>query len=156
MSKVLIVDNSSQEVRRLQNLLAREGLETEVFHTGLEGERALSESSTAFVAAFILWDLPGSIHGFDLLTKCRDRWPEMPVVIMSSTLDAAMATRAHALGARDFLERPLDSERILSCLRSLLEEQDPLSPVVLQLRHKILGESPISSRKIVPSPACSK
>src|SRR6185503_97268 len=51
-------------------------------------------------------------------------------------------TRARILGAEDFLEKPLDSERIKSSLRSLLTKADPVSPVVVELQKKILGDSP--------------
>ena len=66
----------------------------------------------------------------------------MPVVIVSSVLDATLATRAFALGAHDFLQKPLDPERVKTCLDSLLNELDPYLPLVERLKETILGESP--------------
>ena len=142
MSKILVVDNSLLDTQRLQHLLAKEGLTSEVYLSGAEANDALYERAEGFLAAFILWDLAGRVSGFDLLIKCHRIWPAMPIVVMSSTLDAAMASCAVALGARDFLEKPLDSERITSCLKTLLYERDPTSPIVMQLRKNIIGESP--------------
>lgn len=142
MDKILVVDNSARDASRLQQLLVAEALTAEVCHSGVEAEQALKENSDGFAAAFILWDLIGPVSGFDLLSECKQLWPEMPVVVMSDAIDAAMATRAYVLGARDFLEKPLDSKRLLSCIRTLRAERDPLSPLVMKLRERVLGESP--------------
>jgi DNA-binding NtrC family response regulator len=140
MVKVLIVENSARDSKRFKNLLEREGVEVEVCVSGEAADRILTSSS--FAAAIILWDMPGPVTGADLLIKCQRLYPNMPVVVTSESLDASMATRAYAFGARDFLEKPFDSERIRSSLRSLLSEKDPLSPLVLELQERILGESP--------------
>lgn len=141
MLKVLVIDSSARDAQRFQKLLVKEGVEVEVCLSGAEAERLLTSSTDGFSVAVVLWDLVGPITGADLLIMCRRLWPAMPVVVTSESLDASMATRAYAFGARDFLEKPIDSERIVACLHSLLTEQDPLSPLVLDLREKILGRS---------------
>lgn len=142
MDKILVVDNSARDAARLRQLLAEEGLVVEVCNSGTDGELALKENSDGFAAAFIVWDLTGSVSGFDLLNECKRLWPDMPVVVMSDAIDAAMATRAYVLGAREFLEKPIDSARLLSCIRTLRAERDPLSPLMMKLRERVLGESP--------------
>ncbi len=142
MLKVLIVDNSARDAERFRNLLAKEGAELEVCLTGAAAKAAIDANAGGFAAAVILWEIPGPPFGFDLLSQCRQRWPETPVVVMSGALDAALAARAFALGAIDFLEKPLDSERIKTSLQALLAAGDPESPVVKQLRQTLLGESP--------------
>jgi len=142
MLKFLVVDNSARDAQRFQSLLAKEGVGVEICLSGIDAERLLTSSADGFAAAVILWDLMGPISGSDLLRQCHRLWPDMPVIVMSDSLDASMATRAHAFGARDFLAKPLDSERIRSCLRELLSVQDPLSPLIVDLRARILGQSP--------------
>lgn len=142
MHKVLVIDSPARDAERFGRILAKDGWEATVCGSGAEAESLISEAKTAFAAALILWEIPGPPFGFDLLMRCRKVWPEMPVVIVSGRLDASLAVRAAHLGARDFLEKPLDSERVLACLRRLLAERDPLSPLVEQVRKTILGESP--------------
>jgi DNA-binding NtrC family response regulator len=72
----------------------------------------------------------------------------MPVVVMSGTLDVSLAVRASVLGAKDFLEKPVDSERIRSCIELLLAEQDPDSALVSELRETIKGDSPALLRTL--------
>jgi DNA-binding NtrC family response regulator len=140
MRKIFIVDNSVRDTQRFSDLLALENLAVEVSVSGEQAQKLLRENSQGFEAAFILWDLPGKVSGYDLMVICRQRWPEMPIVMMCSALDAAMATQASALGAKDFLEKPLESERIRSCVRSLFEKPPP-SPLVMELQKNIVGES---------------
>jgi two-component system, NtrC family, response regulator AtoC len=141
MQKVLLVDSSARDARRLRDLLAKDGIELEFCSSGAEAERWLL-STESFSAAIILWELAGSMSGSDLLIKSRKLRPEMPVVITSELLDFSLATRAHGFGARKFLLKPFDSDEFLTCIRSLLNTDDPLSPLVEKLREEILGESP--------------
>ncbi len=142
MHKVLVIDSPARDAERFGRVLAKDGWEATVCGSGAEAESVISEANVAFAAALILWEIPGPPFGFDLLMRCRKVWPEMPAVIVSGRLDASLAVRAAHLGASDFLEKPLDSERVLACLRRLLAERDPLSPLVEQVRKTILGESP--------------
>jgi DNA-binding NtrC family response regulator len=58
---------------------------------------------------------------------------------MTGSLDATLATRAYALGARDCLEKPIDSERLKACLLEIAGCQDPLLPLVTRMRELPLG-----------------
>lgn len=142
MHKVLVIDSPARDAERFGRILVKDGWETTVCESGAEAESVISEANVAFAAALILWEIPGPPFGFDLLMRCRKIWPEMPAVVVSGRLDASLAARAVYLGARDFLEKPLDSERVMACLRGLLAERDPFSPLVEAVRQTILGESP--------------
>lgn len=141
MNRVLIADDSARDATRLGGLLGQIGLTAVVCASGGEAERLVASAGGDFAAAMILWEVPGPPSGFELLAQCRQRMPATPVVVMSGTLDAALAARAFALGARDFLEKPLDAERVKSCVESLLAAQDPVSPLVVRLREVMVGES---------------
>lgn len=143
MAKVLIADNSERDAERLRALLRQLGLTAEVCASGAEADRLIETSTDDYEGAMILWEIPGPPSGFELLVRCRQRRPAMPVIVISGTLDATLAARAFALGARDFLEKPLDTERVKSCVESLLAAQDPLSPLVMRLRELMIGESPV-------------
>jgi len=143
MNKILVVESDARDAERFQTLLANEEIKIALCDSGAAAERVITaDRKQEFIAAIILWEIPGPPFGFSLLARCRQVWPDAPVVVVSGMLDAALATRAFALGARDFLEKPLESERVKSCLQSLLAKQDLLSPLVDELRRTIIGESP--------------
>lgn len=141
MRKILVVESDAHDAARFQSLLANEDFEVVLCDSGAAVERVIVPGGDDFVAAIILWEIGKPPVGFSLLTRCRQAWPDVPVVIVSGMLDAALAARAFALGARDFLEKPLDSERIKSCLQTLLAKHELLSPLIDELRRTIVGES---------------
>ncbi len=142
MRKVLVVESDSRTAARFQSLLYKDGFEIVLCDTGAAAELVIKSGNSEFVAAIILWEIPGPPFGFGLLAQCREVWPNVPVVIVSGMLDVTLATRAHTLGASDYLEKPLDSDRVSYCLRSLLKKDDPDLPLVDKLRQTIIGGSP--------------
>ncbi len=141
MPKVILVDNSERDVDRLRQLLARDGITAELCHSGAAAQQALAGAGESYAAALILWELAGPPVGSELLAQCRSRWPQMPVVVMSGSLDASLATRAFALGARDFLEKPIEKERLRSCLQRLLAATNHDTEEFRKLRDSLIGES---------------
>jgi two-component system NtrC family response regulator len=149
MARVLIVDNSSKDGRRYENLLLTEAAGVTLCASGTDALTALTESGKdAYAAAIVLWEIPGPPFGADILAHCRRLCPNMPVVVVTGALDASLATRAQALGARDFLEKPIDGERLRDSIRRLLAESNPLSPLVDEMRRMILGNSPALLRTL--------
>lgn len=142
MRKILVVESDEHDAARFQTLLANEDFEVTLCNSGAAAEGIIVPMRSDFVAAFILWEIAGPPFGFSLLARCRQAWPDAPVVMVSGMLDASLAARAFTLGARDFLEKPLDSERIISCLQILLAKHELLSPMIDELRRTIVGESP--------------
>ena len=142
MPKILLVESDTHDADRFRALLASEEFETVICASGAAAENILSSRGPEeFAAAIILWEIPGPPFGFSLLLQCRQEWPAVPVVVASGMLDARLATRAVQLGAADFLEKPVESGRVKSCLKSLLAKHNSFSPLVEALRRKIIGES---------------
>jgi DNA-binding NtrC family response regulator len=142
MRRILVADSSPRDAQRLLSLIEDAGLKAEVCVSGAEVERHLGGGEPDWAAVIILWEIPGPPFGPELLVRSRRLMPDAPVVVVSSALDAALATRAYALGARDFLQKPLDMHRVRSCLDSLFAEQDPYVALVKRLNERILGSSP--------------
>ncbi len=69
--------------------------------------------------------MPGG-DGIDLLTRVK-RAPQtksVPVIVMSADANPDLPQRALALGASDFLHKPLDLEQLLASLKSSLQLTD--------------------------------
>lgn len=137
-----MVENSARDGTRFKTLLDKQGFITTICTSGIEAESVLNESISTFSAVVILWEIPGPPSCFDLLIKCKKEEPTLPLIVISSTLDVSLAARAYALGANDFLEKPIDAERLISCLQNLLIERNNWSPIIEQLQDRIAGQSP--------------
>jgi DNA-binding NtrC family response regulator len=115
--RVLIIDDEKNIRTTLARGLDLEGFVVEGAETGQAG-LALTES---FQPDLILLDLKlPDMTGLDVLEQVRAR-AEPPAVVMMSghgTLDAAV--RATRLGALDFLEKPVEMERLLLTVKNAL------------------------------------
>ena len=143
MKTALVIENSPRDAARLCSVLEVDfGFETEVCDTGAKAEAIIRARPSQIAAVLILNEIHGPPFCFELLILCRKTLSEdVPVIVVSSSLDASLATRAFALGARDFLEKPLDIERVKSSLERLLFPQNPELPAVKALNETILGNS---------------
>ncbi|HLG54200.1 MAG TPA: sigma-54 dependent transcriptional regulator [Vicinamibacterales bacterium] len=136
----LVVDDDHRDADRLRSILFAEGLDAEICASGKEAEASLTRAAQGFQVALVLWEIGGPPFGFELVRRCRALWPTMPVVVMSGTLDASLAARAFAFGARDFLAKPLDGARVKACIRDLLSDIDPLLAFIDLLREERLTD----------------
>ena len=141
MSKIIVADSSERDAERFQSIIEKAGLAAQVCSSGAELADYLDGVVEDVVGVFLEWEIPGPPFGFELLVRSRHKFPEVPVVIVSSAFDASVAARADKLGAYDFLEKPLDPERVRACLQSLLRVSDPLSLLVENLKTRVIGDS---------------
>jgi CheY-like chemotaxis protein len=75
-------------------------------HEAAEGNAALERlRTTKFGIIFLDYNMPG-LNGIETLSEIKRLNPAVAVVMMTSTLDNAIADRAHAAGALAFLKKP--------------------------------------------------
>ena len=140
MSKqVLIVDDEESIRVSLGKLLSYEKYGT---FTAPEGESALQIVSDERIDIVLLdIKMPG-MDGLEVLGKMKEIRPELPVIIISGHGTISTAVEATKLGAFDFLEKPIDLERMLLTLRNGIK-QGELSTQNVRLRKQISGDTEI-------------
>jgi CheY-like chemotaxis protein len=62
--------------------------------------------------------MPG-MDGLTLLGQIKQRWPEIPVMMVTAYGDDERRRRAAEFGAAEFLTKPVDFERLKQQLREL-------------------------------------
>ncbi len=68
-------------------------------------------------------NMPG-MDGLALLHEIKERWPQLPVMMVTAYGDEERRRRAHEYGAAEFMTKPVDFEFLKQELRQL-----PQSPV---------------------------
>jgi DNA-binding response OmpR family regulator len=136
-STVLIVDDEASLRQSLSLVLKSGGYRVTTASSAAEANQFLKAG--AFDLAFLDLKMP-EVDGLTLLREIRRLYPHMPVLILTAhaTLDSAM--EAVRLGARDYLLKPIDPERILARAKEVVEEsQQParLRQVVSQIQELI-------------------
>ncbi|HKJ26382.1 MAG TPA: response regulator transcription factor [Anaerolineales bacterium] len=117
---ILIVDDEENLRLTLSRVLTKAGFTVTTAASGEEALRLLQAG--AYELAFIDLMMPG-MGGLALLGELRKFYPDMPVLILTAhaTLDSAIeAVRA---GARDYLVKPADPDRIIARVRDILKER---------------------------------
>ncbi len=144
MADVLIVDDEEGVRRALRQLLEYDGHDVREAGTGGEGLTAIQRATPDLV--FLDVKMP-RVDGLEILPRIHDIDPAVPVVMISGHGTIETAVEATRKGAWDFLEKPLDTDRVLLTLRNALErrglerENERLRTEV-EARHEIVGESP--------------
>ena len=144
MSRILVVDDEKPVRDALLLILEYEKFTVLFAEDGARCLHALeSRSTTGNGIDAVLLDIkmPG-MDGMEVLQEIRRRYPELPVIMISGHGTIETAVEATKKGAFDFLQKPLDRDRILITVRNALEQQK-LSHEVHQIREKIEGKERI-------------
>ncbi len=145
---ILIVDDEPAILDTLANVLQDEG-----YHvvTADSGRAALSRLQHEMPAVILLDIWMPDRDGLDTLQQIKQRHPEATVIMMSGHGSIETAVRATKLGAYDYIEKPLSSEKVLLVLRhAITEQQLTVENLTLRAaidrRFEILGTSPAIQR----------
>ncbi len=115
---ILIVDDEKSICASLEGILADEGYEVTSAHDGEQALKAVEEEAPDLVLLDI-W-MPGK-DGMEVLELIKQRWTGLPVIMISGHGTVETAVKATKLGAYDFIEKPLDMDKILLSVRNALE-----------------------------------
>jgi two-component system, NtrC family, nitrogen regulation response regulator NtrX len=115
--RVLIVDDEAGIRQALKQVLEYESLEVRVAASGGEAITVYSEFRPHLV--FLDVKMAG-LDGLETLTRLRDLDPRAQIVMISGHGTIATAVEATQRGAFDFLEKPLDTDRLLLTVRNAL------------------------------------
>jgi two-component system nitrogen regulation response regulator NtrX len=118
--RILVVDDERSIRDILAQVLGYEGYEVA---TAASGGEALS-SYRARPADLVILDVKmQGIDGLDTLAQLRQQDPEVRVVMISGHATIATAVQAVKQGAFDFLEKPLDADRLLVTVQRAMEHR---------------------------------
>ncbi|HUF13643.1 MAG TPA: sigma-54 dependent transcriptional regulator [Longimicrobiales bacterium] len=120
MARILVIDDEEGIRKVLRQLLEYEGHEVRTAAGGGEGLTAFDE----FEPAVTFLDVKmARMDGLEVLERIRRDHPAALVVMISGHGSIETAVEATRRGAYDFLEKPLDTDRILVTLRNALQQQ---------------------------------
>jgi two-component system nitrogen regulation response regulator NtrX len=145
---ILVVDDEEGIRRSLKGILEDEGHEVLCAADGDEALRWLEDEGPEMVLLDI-W-MPGQ-DGLSVLRQIKERWPSIPVVMISGHGSIELAVRAIKMGAYDFIEKPLSLDKIVVTVQNALsyarlEEENLRLRKQVQPQEEITGNSPAIRR----------
>lgn len=144
-AQILLVDDEKRICTSLTGILKDEGYKVRAVH---DGQTALTvlEDHLPDLMLLDLW-MPG-MDGLQVLELVKQRYPNLPVIVISGHGNIETAVKAAKLGAYDFLEKPLSLEKTLILVeraldqRRLLQENLDLRKRV-ERKYEMIGNSRI-------------
>ncbi len=144
MPRILIIDDEKSIRNTLKEILEYEKYEVEIAEDGPQGIEILNSSKIDAVLCDI--KMP-KMDGIEVLSNIIKEYSEIPVIMISGHGDIETAVDSLKKGAFDYIQKPLDLNRLLVTLRNGLDK----SKLVIEtktLRKKIskayemVGDSP--------------
>jgi len=161
--QILLIDDERAIRRALREILEFENCQVHEAESGVQALQLLEQSSFDLIFSDI--KMP-HMDGIELLEQIKKKNLETPIVMISGHGNVETAVGAIKLGAFDFIEKPLDLNRILVLLRQvkdrnhLVEQTVQLKQVVKKIKGThIIGQTPAVQEitamidKVAPSDA---
>ena len=142
--RILVIDDESAVRDSLKMTLEYDGYDVMLAATGEEGVKLVEREAPDLV--FLDIKMPG-MDGLEVLQKLRHFVEVTPVVVISGHADISTAVEATKLGAFDFIEKPLERERVLVTVRNAvdtrrLKTENKSYRRDAEKKHQIVGDSP--------------
>ena len=141
MKPVWIIDDDRSIRWVFEKALARENIAFKTFSSADEALSMLASETPQVIVSDIR--MPGE-SGLKLLQQAKERYPHLPVIIMTAYSDLESAVAAFQGGAYEYLPKPFDVDHAVELIRRALEEsvrQDEV-PVAAETAPEILGQAP--------------
>lgn len=143
MARILVVDDEEGIRRVLRQLLEYEGHEVRVAGGGAEALEIFAEMRPDLTFLDVKM---ARMDGLEVLGRMRELDPTAVVVMISGHGTIETAVEATRRGAYDFLEKPLDTDRILLTIRNALRhrglaEENARLRGQIESRYEIVGSS---------------
>jgi FixJ family two-component response regulator len=121
-ASIAVLDDEPAYRQALSRLLKTHGLHVQPFATSEEFFAAAA--AQPFACLLLDLHMPGA-SGFDVLSAIKSRGLPTPVILMTGHDQPSSATTARALGAVNFLLKPLDETVLLAALHAAVPSLQP-------------------------------
>jgi DNA-binding NtrC family response regulator len=144
---LLVVDDEKNMRASLKGILGSEGFSVRPIESAEEALRVLErEEFFLIISDYRL----GGMNGGEFLKICRERWPNLPTIVITAYATPKLAAEAIKAGAFDYLPKPFEPEELLNVVSRCAERYRLLKEnATLRARsgetyriEDIIGESP--------------
>ena len=138
--KILIIDDERSIRNSLREILSDEGYEVEVAEDGAEGLKAATASHYDVIFCDIKMPV---MDGTEVLSKLAEEEIDSAIVMISGHADIGTAVDCIKKGAFDFIEKPLDLNRILITIKNATDK------ATLTTQNKVLKKKVFGTARMI-------
>ncbi|MBI4720750.1 MAG: response regulator [Chitinivibrionia bacterium] len=108
--KILLVDDEVEFTNALAERMQTRGLEVDAVDSGMAALEAARGKD--FSAIILDLSMPG-MDGIETLKRLREENPDLQIIVLTGRATVEKGVEAMKLGALDFLEKPVDIQKIM-------------------------------------------
>ena len=143
MNTILIIDDEKEICESIKMILEYEGYIVDYSTSASKGLNIIEEKQ---ISCLLLDIQMPEMSGFEVLKKVKETTPSLSVIIISAHGSVENAIKATRLGAFDFIEKPIDRDKLLISVRNAVEQVKLLTENIeikktLGVEGEILGSS---------------
>lgn len=116
-ARILIVDDEPPVVQLLSDYLTGQGFEVSGAYSGVQTLARMSQAQPDVVLLDVR--MP-ELDGVEVLRRIRENYPRIPVLMVSGNDDVELAKETVALGAFDYILKPVDFTYLLRAIDKML------------------------------------
>ncbi len=150
MSKILVIDDERSIRNTLKDILEYEKYEVDLAEDGKKGIEKVKQTEYDIILCDI--KMPG-LDGIEVLEELHPMAPDTPVVMISGHGNIDTAVESIKKGAYDFIEKPLDLNRLLITIRNAMDKSNLVNETRIlkkkvSKKYEIVGQSE-AIRKVI-------
>jgi DNA-binding NtrC family response regulator len=143
MSRILVIDDERSIRNTLKDILEYEKYSVDLAEDGIKALDKIKAGSYDVILCDI--KMPG-MDGIEVLEKFQELIPDTPVVMISGHGNIDTAVESIKKGAFDYIEKPLDLNRLLITIRNAMDKSNLVSETKslkkkVNKKFEIIGES---------------
>ena len=119
--KILVVDDEGIVLDSCQRVLKEDGLEVLLVTSADKAIAAIEDEEPSV----LLMDVKMPVRdGMDLMREVKERWPDVPIIVMSGYPTPDTITDGAKMGADAFIAKPFTPDELLETIRQVIQKED--------------------------------
>lgn len=119
---VILVDDDSSIRWVLSKALQNAGFKVMAADNGQSALNILEKHQASILITDV--QMPG-MSGLELMETAKNRYPNLPVIIITANANTQMAVESHQIGAFDYLPKPFDLNQAVSICQKAIANDSP-------------------------------
>ena len=119
--KILVVDDESIVLDSCRLVLGAEGFEVLAAISADEAIKTIANEKPSLLLIDV--KMPGR-DGMYLMREVKERWPDIPVIVMSGYATRETIAEAAEIGAASFIAKPFTPEELLKTVQKVIQKEE--------------------------------
>ena len=118
--KILVVDDEGIILDSCRRVLEEDGLDVLLVTSADKAIAAIEDEEPSV----LLMDVKMPVRdGMDLMREVKERWPDIPIIVMSGYHTKETIEEAIKIGAATFIAKPFTPDELLEALRQVIKKE---------------------------------